>query len=126
MQQQHIKLRKLIAVLLIGTCYTTAIAQQVTWIGVDSCGEWVKARRIETTSKNGGSVQDGWSMLVKKAWLLGFLSGSSSGLNKDLLKEPDGESLFLWTDNYCRTNPLKNLGQAGNALIGELLNKKNP
>jgi hypothetical protein len=115
-----------LVLIVVGISTTAVDAQVITWIGTSSCGEWVQARRTEATKKDGGTVQEGWSLLVKKAWLLGFLSGSSSGLNKDLLKELDGESLFLWTDNYCQANPLKHLGHAGNALVAELLTKKKP
>jgi len=37
-----------------------------------------------------------------------------------LEQKPDAEGLWAWVDNYCGTHPLNSIGQAADALLGEL------
>ncbi len=93
-------------IFLLGS--TTAHAQQSIFIrGFTSCGKWIEEKSPST--KHGQTM-----------WFLGYLSGISMGLNKDLIRHADVESIVLWVDNYCRANPLKDTGDAGSSLALEL------
>ena len=63
-----------------------------------------------------------------KGWVAGYMSGlSAAGLypgEDPLAKIRSAEQVFLWIDNYCRANPLKSVGDAGNALFEELAESK--
>lgn len=79
--------------------------------GTRSCGEWL------TDSPSGlGSGN--------RSALIGFLVGLAVGTDKDFLKGTDNPSIFLWMDNYCRSNPLKHTIQGGDALYRELVREK--
>ena len=98
------------ASLIFGT--PMAGAQNTPFIkGFASCGKWVDEKRPDFKH---GQVM----------WLLGYLSGVSTGIGKGLIKDIDNESITLWVDNYCRANPLKDTGDAGTALVVELIKKK--
>lgn len=59
-----------------------------------------------------------------EAWLLGYLSGLASSKNKDFLRDTDSSSFFLWIDNYCQTNPAKDIDDAADQLAKELTKQK--
>jgi hypothetical protein len=98
----------LVALLVIGT--THVAEAQITIFGARSCGSWVKERPSKASI----------SRTAQQAWLMGYLSGLASGTSLDALKDGDAESFFLWVDNYCQTNPLNNIADAGTALFLEL------
>jgi hypothetical protein len=83
-----------------------------TSFGGGDCGQWF--------NKTG--------RLNAKIWLSGYLSGLNSAIGKQfgdpLIKLSSMEQAFLWTDNYCKANPLSTLPEAGNALYMELRGKK--
>lgn len=83
----------------------------VTSFGDYDCGEWFTKRN------------------VAKAWLLGYLSGINA-MAADEKKRYDplsnlnsADQAYLWIDNYCKANPLKQLNAAGQLLYLELQNK---
>ena len=78
-----------------------------------SCGEWISHREKSDTLA-----------LVNTSWLLGYLSGLAVSRGKDFLSGTDNVSIYKWMDNYCRTNPLRDLSNGGNALAAELARKK--
>lgn len=78
-----------------------------------SCGEWIVHREKSDALALGNA-----------SWLLGYLSGLSIGGGKDYLAGTDNTSIYKWMDNYCRTNPLRDLSSGGNALAAELAKKK--
>lgn len=80
-------------------------------MGAPKCGAWLKDRK-----------EEGWAGLADQSWLLGYLTGLSSTFG-DILKEPDGESLFVWMDNYCRASPLDNVA-AGGLQLAQVLQKR--
>ena len=84
--------------------------------GVNSCGEWVSEKEIRRA--------DGLFLITQQQWILGFLSGYATRSNTDILKDIDADSIFLWVDNYCRTNPFKKLDDAGTTLFNELKKQK--
>jgi hypothetical protein len=59
-----------------------------------SCGKWLSERE----------KKDFFDM---SNWATGFLSGAAwlSPLGADPLGKTDGEGVWYWFDNYCRTNP---------------------
>lgn len=81
-----------------------------TTVGNRSCGKWVEGRSNPGSYRNIGVI----------SWLGGYISGMASMSGVDILKDRDADSVFLWVDNYCRSNPLENLSDAGNALYSEL------
>ncbi len=78
-----------------------------------SCGEWVAHREKSDTLALGNA-----------SWLLGFLSGSAVATGRNFLPGTDNVSIYKWMDNYCLTNPLRDLSSGGNALAAELARKK--
>ena len=90
---------------------TVVDAQAVAIRGATSCGLWVKDRQEKIA-------------FVHHRWVLGYLSGLAFESDKDILKTTDAESIFLWVDNYCRANPLKDIDDAGTTLFYELVKQK--
>jgi len=78
-----------------------------------SCGEWIVHREKSDTLALGNT-----------SWLLGYLSGLAVSSGKDYLSGTDNASIYKWMDNYCRTNPLRDVSNGGNALAAELAKKK--
>ena len=87
-------------------------AQAVITFGIPDCGQWVN-NKTET----------------RKTWLLGYMSGLSvmHELNKNrddpLKKINSAQQIYLWMDNYCQKNPLKDVSDGGAALFIELMGK---
>ena len=55
---------------------------------------------------------------------MGYLSGIALALDKDFWGQPgsnalDSASVYLWMDNYCRANPLKDIADGGELLFQE-------
>jgi hypothetical protein len=78
-----------------------------------SCGEWISHREKSDTLALGNT-----------SWLLGYLSGLAVGRGKDFLSGTDNVSIYKWMDNYCRTNPLRDVSSGGVALSAELTKTK--
>jgi hypothetical protein len=55
---------------------------------------------------------------------MGYLSGLSVALHKDVLKETDAPSIYAWVDNQCRANPLEMVGNLTQLLFLELVRQK--
>ena len=98
-------------VLLLLACCLAQPASGVTIFGRPDCGLWLSQQR-ETD----------------KAWLLGYVSGISmseqgglSGRSDPLGKISSAEQIFIWMNNYCQKNPLKNVGDGAFSLYLELL-----
>jgi hypothetical protein len=111
-------MKKIICTLLaffIFSCLITN-ANAVIVRGSLSCGKWV--------SDKSENKADGWSLLVNHSWLMGFLSGLAVYSKKDILKDIDPESLYLWVDNYCLAHPLEYSDDAGGQLFNELKKQK--
>jgi hypothetical protein len=110
--------RKITSVLLslfLMSCLITS-ANAVVTFGATSCGTWVANK-----SKN---EADGWASIIDHYWLMGYLGGLATYSNADVLKDRDSNSIFLWVDNYCQINPLKNSADAGIDLFLELKKQK--
>jgi hypothetical protein len=76
-----------------------------------SCGTWTKERK----------TQD-W--LFAGDWVLGFMSGAASALNRDLLLGLDSNAVLGWVDNYCRAHPLDKVAEAATRLLELRVNGK--
>jgi hypothetical protein len=98
------------AVLLLGVSFS---ASGVTIRGTPSCGKWVEDR-----------AQKGWGAINSQSWVLGFLSGVAAATEKEIIKGIDNPSIFLWIDNFCKANPLKDVADASHELVLEQWKKK--
>ena len=86
------------------------------WVrGDPDCGVWVKP---ETHARE----------LENRAWLIGFLSGTNMAFSLDADRKPFNYfggittgQIYLWMDNYCRTNPLSSAMYG----VGELMQDRN-
>ncbi len=78
-----------------------------------SCGEWISHREKSDPLALGNT-----------SWLLGYLSGQAVSRGKDFVAGTHNASIYKWMDNYCRTNPLRDVGSGGIALAAELTRKK--
>ena len=85
-------------------------AQTVGIRGGRSCGKWTNDR-----------AKEGWSSIVNEAWTVGFLSGLAMKSGKNIHEHVDNDSIYLFIDNYCRTNPLKSITDASLALFDEVV-----
>jgi hypothetical protein len=106
-------LRLTIAALMLFMLGETAEA--VTVKGSRTCSQWQRAREDQDMS-----------MLAARNWLLGYLSGLSTGRDREFwggggtrVAELDNDSVFVWVDNYCAAHAKANLGEAGEALFLE-------
>lgn len=108
-------MNKIIYILLItfNLSFISTNAYAVLLAGAPSCSSWIKQK--ETAS---------WESAADNTWLLGFISGYAQYSNTNVLKRiNDLSSLYLWVNNYCRTNPLNKVNDAGDALFKELKKK---
>jgi hypothetical protein len=78
-----------------------------------SCGEWVAHRGKSDTLALGNA-----------SWLLGYLSGAAIATGRNFLPGTENAAIYKWMDNYCMSNPLRDLASGGNALAAELARKK--
>ena len=102
---------KLIAALIALTVSSPVFASKT--IGAVDCGEWINRNKNDVAAIRIGS------------WLTGFMTGLNLGdaQNRDSLEKVSGEQIFLWMDNYCKANPLKDVIKGGYALMDELEKK---
>jgi hypothetical protein len=110
--------RPLILLFLACCLHQQSFGQTV--FGVRDCGQWI-ARKDGAGAR--GIQQD-------RAWLAGYMTGLNVEYyfyrnNLDPLAKINSVSqIFLWMDNYCKKNPLSNLGAGGVELLDELKQKK--
>jgi hypothetical protein len=111
-------MKKMLGILAVGLMLSgvinTASAVQIEIRGVPSCGDWVQEHSVKSLSA-----------LRQEGWFLGFVSGLATGLEKNFLAGTDNASLFLWMNNYCNANPLKDIEDGTNVLYFELKKQKN-
>lgn len=88
--------RWLFAVLIVAM---PTIGYSSTTLGDPDCGQWVKSPHP-----------------LDRVWLLGYLSGLNMAWNGNdkkpydpLSKLSSRDQAYLWMDNYCKANPLKNV-----------------
>ena len=100
-------LKIFLVVLAIG--FTSSSYALITSMGDRSCGQWVANRTSHNVSQHFDSD-----------WLTGMLTGMAVYSGVDILKDSEGESIFLWMDNYCKSNPLDKVGTGASVLFYEL------
>lgn len=103
----------LILLLVLSGMTSNVYSAQIAGAGTLGCGIWIADKNADSLRK-----------FDSQTWVLGFLSGKAIATGKDILKNTPDESLFLWIDNYCQSNPLSDVADASNALYFELVNKK--
>lgn len=74
-----------------------------------TCNDWIKNSKIN-----------------EKNWLLGFVQGlNATGITDNKQnKIKSADQIYLWMDNYCKTNPLATVVEGANKLADELVKKK--
>jgi hypothetical protein len=107
----HPQTKLILALALVMT--TPLSAQSQTVFGMPDCGEWINQANNP-----------------QKGWLLGYMSGLNTLHDIEDLKPESplkkinsANQVFLWMDNYCKTNPLKTVGEGGWVLFKELRKK---
>jgi hypothetical protein len=104
-------IRSLAAVCIAVAASATEVAAQATdytviGVGASSCGSWIIAHRPPVSA----------DARLMEQWVLGFLSGIGYiVLDKgdDPLRTVDAGAVVAWVDNFCRSNPLKLIVDAG-------------
>ena len=97
----------------------------VAFSSISNCALAVEIRGFpscETWLKKGTARQ--YRAMTNEVWVLGYLSGKASGLNKDFLKGTDNEKIYHWIDNYCRAYPTKDVDDAARELVRDLIEQK--
>ena len=116
-------IRRMFVLVLLGTVFWPASGQSLDknsksfmlGAGVNSCGQWTKAR-VE-----GGAPVD-------ESWIEGFISSHNhyaEGPN-DLGRNMKLDALRSWVDNYCSQHPGDLLVSAAEALVIELIERRPP
>jgi hypothetical protein len=97
---------KLIAALIAITVSSPVFAGG-TFGSVD-CGQWIKDTET-MKSRN-------------KTWLVGYMSGLNiaDSQDRDSLAKVSAPQIWLWMDNFCKANPLKDIVYGGEELMIEL------
>ena len=92
-----------------------AVAYTVAGNGTRSCGSWTEDRIALRMAPRGTEPRTiAWDSM---GWILGFLSGVGfAGDHTDPLHGIDNNAVMAWIDNYCRNNPLKDIGDAAAGL----------
>ena len=77
------------------------------------CGEWIDGQTNASIRQR------------DRVWLLGFVSGvNQNAFYKNALSKISSEAqIYLWMDNYCKENPLKDVIDGGYDLMNELRKK---
>src|SRR4051794_30326325 len=104
MSRQH-KIAISVALMM---CAGGALAADIQMLGKgvgSSCGTWSAERKTREIWLYGGN------------WVLGFMSGAASALNRDFLDDLDSEAVLAWIDGYCRAHPLDKIANAANKFL---------
>lgn len=109
---------RIMLAIVVSTLFNGMARATVNVMGGVSCGSWIEERE----KRNRGG--DALGTIVQERWFVGYLSGLAVGSGKEFWGAPgvslmDNKSAYLWADNYCRTNPLKNLDDAGLVLFSQ-------
>lgn len=102
-------LKLILFVFAIG--FSTNSNALITMINAPSCGKWVTEHAEQPLPLEA---------IYDEYWLVAYLSGLASGLNKDFLNNQDPSSLILWMHNYCKNSPLDYVSSGAHELSDEL------
>lgn len=92
-------------------CSSPSLGREVDIRGVGAaapCSRWTLDRRKEVAWLDAGS------------WILGFVSGASSALDRNLIAGTSSDMLLRWIDRYCQSHSSDLIGSAANRLIEQL------
>lgn len=97
---------------------SNAVLAQKTFGNLD-CGTWTKDR------KNPQSVLT----QINQVWVSGYVTALNIVLNQQIKVDVFGniqsiEQIYMWIDNYCKANPLEDVGLGIFTLANELKKKK--
>jgi hypothetical protein len=108
-------MRMIVAAVALVFTISAASAQLGATLGDCSCGEWIEARTEKAAHLwlFEEYVQELLNQFVRVS-NLEFWNAGGVPISSD--------QVFLWIDNYCRTNPLSNPGAGATALINERTN----
>lgn len=98
-------------IIVLLACSSPSLGREVDIRGVGataSCSRWTLDRRKEVAWLDAGS------------WILGFVSGASSALGRNLIASTSSDTLLRWVDRYCQSHPSDLIGSAANRLIEQL------
>jgi hypothetical protein len=108
----------LAALLYMVMCEAWPVDATGNYSSVDatSCGDYINARRNT----------DGVFYAQITFWVSGYLTAYNtlSSDTYDILGSTDHKSAMLWLENYCKENPLKNMGTGMTAFEVELFPKR--
>ena len=94
---------------------TAAEGRAVMGMGMQSCGAWTKARQ----------PSNAYERTRFRSWLAGYVSAMNLDPNTpDVLLDTDFEALSAWVDNYCQSNPLRQVATAADRLMDELRSRR--
>ena len=101
-----------VALLAVSILTISSAKAEAVMVKSYGCGQWIEARERKVGNA-----------LFVEIWLDGYLSGLAVGSHIKFWEKGgsslDRKSAYLWIDNYCRANPLKNTADAGSALFRE-------
>lgn len=108
---------RILAICLLAGMFTTptlTLATPYSTFGAPDCGQW-------TTS----------ATPIRKAWLLGFMSGMAAKHAALGATPPDplnalssGDQILVWMNNYCKNQPLSTVNEGGEKLFNEISTRK--
>lgn len=111
MKSLHLLFLSLLLSMALGYA-TSATASGIQGAGAIPCGKWVAQR---TTGDHHMAL----------AWVMGFMSSynhyvESSSKKNGVFGEIDHNSIALWLDNYCKSNPLESVYSGSYKLVEEM------
>ena len=111
---------KLIAALITLTVSSPVFAQISTKFDQLDCGQWVNATAAKKEQNK--AWLRAWLLEKNEALDAGTQTGQASSNYLGQLNS--AEQAYLYVDNYCRTNPLSMVLEAGVHLMLDLMYKK--
>ena len=87
-------------------------------IGALTCGKWV----VQSTDSHIRPLQIQWTQGFVSGWGASMdVLSETDGSKHRVLRDSDGESMMLFMDNYCKTNPLERVRSGALALVVALI-----
>jgi hypothetical protein len=95
-------------VLMLSLVSERALAFHAIGSGTASCGTWSAYRQAPHV----------YPADTVEQWVVGFLSGVGAADDRlDPLNGVDGEGVWGWIDNYCRSNPIDPIEKAATEFV---------
>ena len=107
----HAVVRSAVFALLLALGSESALALVIR--GSQSCADWTKESKAQKPGAD-------------RPWLLGYLSGLASGMDREFWgarnlesAKLDSATVYAWMDKYCSANPQKNIVHGADLLFKE-------